>query len=96
MPVEEQQEREKRMTKAAVLPAPESGQQRENALVRGRVFLTEVRGELRKVTSPTRAEVQTTTTVVILAVFLFAAFFYIVDTVLGYTLQAVLRWLGGA
>lgn len=94
MPVEE---REKQMAKVVALPAtPESGPQRESVLVRGRSFLTEVRGEMRKVSSPSRAEVQTTTTVVILAVFVFAAFFYVVDTVLGYTLQVVLRWLGAS
>ena len=94
MPVKE---RDRSMQKAAVLPAaPESKPQRENPLVRGRVFLTEVRSEMRKVSSPTRAEVQSTTTVVILAVFAFAAFFYVVDTVLGYLLQALLHALGGS
>ena len=96
MPVKEQEEREKRMAKAAVLPAPDSSPQRENAIARGRAFLGEVRSEMRKVSSPSRAEVQATTTVVILAVFGFAAFFYVVDTVLGYLLQAVLQWLGGS
>ena len=94
MPVKE---RDKTMAKAAVLPvAPESKPQRDNALVRGRAFLTDVRQEMRKVSSPTRAEVQSTTTVVILAVFAFAAFFYLVDTVLGYLLQALLHALGGS
>ncbi len=94
MPVKE---RDKSMAKAAVLPAvPELKPQRENPLVRGRAFLTDVRNEMRKVSSPTRAEVQSTTTVVILAVFAFAAFFYVVDTVLGYLLQALLHALGGA
>ncbi len=94
MPVEE---RDKRMQKATALPAvPESGSERENALARGRNFLGEVRNEMRKVSSPSRAEVQSTTTVVILAVFTFAAFFYLVDSILGYVLQAVLKWLGGS
>jgi preprotein translocase subunit SecE len=93
MPVEE---RDKRMTKAVVISGtPENGQPRENVLTRGRTFLGEVRNEMRKVSSPTRAEVQSTTLVVIFAVFLFAAFFYVVDSVLGYVLQQVLHWLGG-
>ncbi len=83
------------MQKAAVAELPESSR-RENPLARGREFLGEVRGEMRKVTSPSRAEVQTTTTVVILAVFLFAAFFYVIDTILGYLLQALLHALGGS
>ncbi len=94
MPVKE---RDKGMAKAAALSvAPESGPQKENAIVRGRAFLTEVRGEMRKVSSPSRAEVQATTTVVILAVFAFAAFFYVVDTVLGYVLQVLLHSLGSS
>jgi preprotein translocase subunit SecE len=40
--------------------------------------------------------VQSTTTVVIAAVFAFAAFFYVVDSVLGFALKSVLHWLGGA
>jgi preprotein translocase subunit SecE len=83
------------MAKAAVLTTtPESPH--ESPLTRGRNFLTEVRGEMRKVTSPSRAEVQSTTPVVILAVFIFAAFFYVVDTILNYVLQILLHWLGGA
>jgi len=89
-------EQEKGMAKTAVLPVPEAGPQRENALVRGRAFLSDVQGELQKVSSPSRAEVQATTTVVILAVFVFAGFFYLVDTVLGYVLQALLHSLGGS
>ena len=94
MPVKE---RDNTMAKAAALPVvPASEPRKENALERGRAFLTDVRGEMRKVSSPTRAEVQSTTTVVILAVFAFAAFFWIVDSVLGYLLQALLHSLGGA
>jgi len=48
-----------------------------------RSFLTDVRAEMRKVVTPTRAEVQATTTVVIVTVFLFAAYFFLVDYVVG-------------
>jgi preprotein translocase subunit SecE len=58
-------------------------------------FLKDVRGEMRKVVTPSRAEVQSTTTVVIVAVFLFAAFFYVIDSVLGSALKWLLHWLGG-
>jgi preprotein translocase subunit SecE len=47
------------------------------------VFLHDVRAEMRKVVTPTRAEVQSTTIVVISTVFIFAAFFEVVDFVLG-------------
>jgi preprotein translocase subunit SecE len=48
-----------------------------------RTFLTDVRAEMRKVVTPSRAEVRSTTTIVILTVFLFAAYFALVDFVVG-------------
>jgi preprotein translocase subunit SecE len=58
-------------------------------------FLRDVRSEMRKVTTPSWEEVQTTTTVVIVTVFAFAAYFYVVDAVLSRSVQALLHWLGG-
>ena len=46
-------------------------------------FLKDVRSEMRKVVSPTRAEVQSTTLIVIATVFIFAAYFALVDFVVG-------------
>jgi preprotein translocase subunit SecE len=46
-------------------------------------FLKEVRAEMRKVITPTRAEVQSTTLIVIACVFIFAAYFALVDFVVG-------------
>jgi preprotein translocase subunit SecE len=86
------------MAKAAELTA-NAGEPRQtigSVVTRGRAFLGDVRSEMRKVTTPSRAEVQSTTTVVIAAVFAFAAFFYVVDSVLGFALKSVLHWLGGA
>jgi preprotein translocase subunit SecE len=48
-----------------------------------REFLKDVRAEMRKVVTPTRAEVQSTTTIVIITVFIFAAYFALVDYVVG-------------
>ena len=96
MPVKQQEERDKGMAKAAAIAVTPDSPRRESPLVRVRAFLGDVRNETRKVSSPARTEVQATTTVVILAVFGFAAFFYIVDTVLGFALQGLLHWLGGA
>lgn len=56
-------------------------------------FLKEVRNEMRKVVVPSRHEVQTTTTVVIITVFLFAAYFYVVDAVVGRAVQTLLNFL---
>ena len=46
-------------------------------------FLKDVRAEMRKVVAPSRAEVQATTTVVIVTVFIFAGYFALVDFVVG-------------
>jgi preprotein translocase subunit SecE len=46
-------------------------------------FLRETRAEMRKVVTPTRAEVQSNTLIVIVTVFLFAAFFEAVDLIFG-------------
>jgi len=59
-------------------------------------FLKDVRNEMRKVVTPSREEVQTTTGVVIGTVFAFAAFFWIVDEILTKLMQALLHWLGSA
>jgi preprotein translocase subunit SecE len=58
-------------------------------------FLSDVRAELRKVVAPSRKEVQSTTTVVIIAVFIFGVFFFVVDTIFQYGLHALLGRLGG-
>ena len=42
-------------------------------------FYGDVRTEMRKVTAPSRKEVQATTTVVLVAVFLFGFYFFIID-----------------
>jgi preprotein translocase subunit SecE len=84
------------MAKAAALPNESGEPNRVMSLVtRTGDFLKDVRSELRKVVTPTRAEVQSTTTVVILAVFAFAAFFYVIDTALGWALQSLLHALSG-
>jgi preprotein translocase subunit SecE len=59
-------------------------------------FLSDVRAEMRKVVAPNRKEVQSTTSVVIVTVFLFGFFFWAVDSVFSRVLQAVLHKLGGS
>ncbi len=56
-------------------------------------FLKEVRSELHKVVTPSRTEVQSTTTVVIITVFMFAGYFWLVDTVFNRMIQTLLTWL---
>jgi preprotein translocase subunit SecE len=76
---------------------PEGGQgnQLTGFFTRTADFLRDVRSEMRKVTTPSREEVRTTTTVVIITVFAFAAYFYLVDAVLSRVVQSLLHWLGG-
>ena len=59
-------------------------------------FLSDVRGEMRKVVTPTRKEVEATTTVVIVAVFLFGLFFFVVDAVFQFGLTSLLSKLGAS
>ena len=46
-------------------------------------FLNDVRAEMRKVVWPSREDVRSTTSVVVIAVFLFAGYFAVVDYVVG-------------
>ena len=56
-------------------------------------FLGDVRNEMRKVSSPSTAETRTTTAVVIVTVFAFAAYFWIVDYGINHTLNALITRL---
>ncbi len=55
-------------------------------------FLRDVRTEMKHVTTPSRKEVQATTAVVIITVFLFAAYFWVVDLGIGRGIDAILRY----
>ena len=91
-------EKGKNMAKAIAVPDSDSGKPNQLAGLYPKTvdFLKDVRGEMRKVVTPSKGEVRATTTVVIVTVFAFAAYFYVVDQVLGRTVQAVLHSLGGA
>ena len=84
------------MAKTAAVAAPN-----ENGMVaqvkgwpqRIKTFYNDVRVEMKKVTTPSRKEVQSTTVVVIITVFLFGAYFWLVDTAIGHSLDLLLRKL---
>ena len=59
-------------------------------------FLSDVRAEMRKVVAPTRKEVQATTSVVIITVFIFGLFFFVVDLIFSRALHELLTRAGGA
>ena len=64
-------------------------------LERGRLFLSEVRNELKRVTWPTQKEVYATTVVVILTSVFFGIYLFLIDSVFFNGVQWVLRRLGG-
>jgi preprotein translocase subunit SecE len=53
-------------------------------------FFSDIRNEMRKVTFPSRKEVQATTVVVIITVAVFAAYFWVIDMGLGKGIQWLL------
>ena len=60
---------------------------------RAKSFYNDVRTEMKKVTTPSRKEVQGTTTVVIITVFIFAGYFWVIDSIIGKTLEKLLHTL---
>ena len=58
-------------------------------------FLSDVRAEMRKVVVPSQKEVKVTTSVVIVAVFLFGTFFFVVDYICRIGMNELLQKLGG-
>ena len=58
-------------------------------LDRAKEYFEDLKAEMRKVTWPTREQVQATTAVVIACVFAFAAYFALVDEVLGRIIRRI-------
>ena len=59
-----------------------------------RRYLKDVRTEMRKVTTPSLKQVQATTMVVVVTVFLFALYFYGVDKVIGFFVDMIFKKAG--
>ena len=60
---------------------------------RSKAFFRDVRTEMKKVTTPSYKEVQATTAVVIITVFIFGVYFWIVDNAIGHAIDWVLHSL---
>jgi preprotein translocase subunit SecE len=69
------------MSEVAILEKPAPLQ------VRIREYVDGLRDEMRLVTWPSWTQVRATTTVVIVAVFVFAAYFAVVDQLVGYGME---------
>ena len=57
-------------------------------------FLSDVRAEMKKVVTPSRKEVESTTTVVIITVFMFGLFFFLVDAAFSRVVEQILHRAG--
>ena len=57
-----------------------------------KTFYSDVRNEMKKVTTPSLKEVRATTAVVIITVFLFGIYFWVIDTIIGRGLDSLLRY----
>ncbi len=73
------------MAKAATIMSDEQGigGKLKTFPARTKSFLSDVRNEMRKVTFPSRKEVQATTMVVIVTVIIFGVYFFVIDYVIG-------------
>jgi len=85
----------KKMSKsmAAASAGDSLGERMKSWPERVKVFYNDVRTEMKKVTAPSFKEVQATTSVVIVTVFLFGLYFWGVDTIIGRAIDWVLRTL---
>ncbi len=86
------------MSKAAVVETTSTNAAVERATSgpkRLAEFLKDTRQEMRKVVTPTREEVRTNTIIVIATVFLFAAYFAVIDNTLGRLIDRGLLKLTG-
>ena len=58
-----------------------------------KTFYNDVRTEMKKVTTPSFKDVQATTTVVIITVFLFGLYFWFVDNTIGSAINYLFKYL---
>jgi preprotein translocase subunit SecE len=81
------------MAKAATIMRDEQGLGGKMRAFPARVksFLSDVRNEMRKVTYPSRKEVQATTMVVIITVIIFGLYFFVLDQAIGNGVTWVLK-----
>lgn len=79
------------MAKAVTMAREDQGNKLTQFPTRIKDFLSDVRNEMRKVTFPSRKEVQATTTVVIITVILFGIYFFILDQVIASGVNWVLH-----
>jgi len=72
----------KKMATSSAAAGGNFGDQIKSWPQRVKSFYNDVRTEMRKVTAPSRKEVQATTTVVLVAIFIFGVYFFVIDYVI--------------
>ena len=86
----------KKMTKsmAAANPDDSFGAKVASWPEKIKTFYNDVRIEMKKVTTPSLKEVQATTVVVVITVFIFGVYFWLVDFLIGRGIDYLFRILG--
>jgi preprotein translocase subunit SecE len=84
--------RDKRMAKSIAVADGGFGGRVKSWPERTKVFYNDVRTEMKKVTAPSLKEVQATTAVVIITVFLFGVYFWAVDNIIGRGVDSLFRY----
>ena len=85
----------KRMAKSIAAAADDDsfGSRLKSWPERVKTFYSDVRSEMKKVTAPSFKDVQATTAVVIITVFLFGIYFWIVDNTIGSGINYLFKYL---
>jgi preprotein translocase subunit SecE len=82
----------KKMANSVATAGGDFGDRLKSWPERIKTFYNDVRTEMRKVTSPTFKEIQSTTIVVIITVFIFGAYFGIIDYILSNSLERFYKY----
>ena len=85
----------KKMSKSIAAAADENsfGGRLKSWPDRVKTFYNDVRSEMKKVTAPSLKDVQATTAVVIITVFLFGLYFWVVDNTIGSGINYLFKYL---
>jgi preprotein translocase subunit SecE len=86
----------KKMTKSMAAASPDDsfGAKVASWPEKIKTFYNDVRMEMKKVTTPSLKEVQATTIVVVITVFIFGVYFWLVDFLIGRGIDFLFRSLG--
>jgi len=66
-------------------------EEKKNFIDSTKDYVDSLKVEMRKVSWPTRTQVEHTTAVVIISVFAFAGYFQVVDSVLGWGVKSIMK-----